>query len=84
VPMSAWRPPNLGRVAVILGLMQDEANQPILVHCQHGQDRTGYIVGMYRRIVEKRTKGDAWTEMIDHGFHPICWGLTWAFWRDAR
>jgi len=44
------------------------------VHCTHGQDRTGLIVGCFRRL-NGWSKSDAYAEMIDHGFHPELIGL---------
>ena len=45
------------------------------VHCQHGQDRTGLLVGAYRVKVEHWTKSAAYQEMKAHGFHPMLRGL---------
>lgn len=49
------------------------------IHCEHGQDRTGLIVGCYRVQFEGWKKEAAWKEMLDHGFHPELLGLT-LFW----
>lgn len=47
--------------------------QPVLVHCQHGSDRTGMMIAIYRIIVDGWTKEQAKEEMVqgDFGFHPI-------------
>lgn len=47
--------------------------QPVLVHCQHGSDRTGTMIAIYRIVVEGWTKEQAKAEMVqgDFGFHPI-------------
>ncbi len=47
--------------------------QPVLVHCQHGSDRTGTMIAIYRIVVEGWTKEQAKAEMIhgNFGFHPI-------------
>ncbi|MDE2422218.1 MAG: dual specificity protein phosphatase family protein [Gammaproteobacteria bacterium] len=47
--------------------------QPILVHCQHGSDRTGTMIAIYRIVVEGWTKKQAKDEMVhgNFGFHPI-------------
>lgn len=55
------------------------AKQPIFVHCEHGQDRTGLIVGCYRVWKQNWAKGNAWDEMIKNGFHWELLGLT-LFW----
>jgi tyrosine-protein phosphatase SIW14 len=53
------------------------------VHCEHGEDRTGLIVGAYRVKVEHWTKADAYREMLAHGFHPILRGLCWSWEEDV-
>lgn len=42
-----------GRAALCraLGVMRDPALRPLYVHCTHGVDRTGAVVGIYRRLV---------------------------------
>jgi len=47
----------------------------VYVHCEHGQDRTGLVIGMYRVRAEGWTKANAYREMIAHGFHPLLLGL---------
>lgn len=51
------------------------------IHCEHGQDRTGLIVGMYRIQFNMWTKKKAYDEMLAHGFHKILHGLD-DFWED--
>jgi hypothetical protein len=46
----------------------------VLVHCTHGQDRTGYVIGR-RRLREHWSKADAYKEMLAHHFHPELHGL---------
>jgi protein tyrosine/serine phosphatase len=55
------------RIATTPGL------QPVLVHCQHGSDRTGTMVAIYRIAYEGWTKAQATDEMINggFGFHPM-------------
>lgn len=50
----------------------------IYVHCKHGQDRTGLIIGAYR-VACGWTKQRAYEEMITLGFHPLLRGLCWAW-----
>lgn len=49
------------------------------VHCEHGQDRTGLVIGCYRVWVQGWTKADAWREMRALGFHEALLGLS-LFW----
>jgi len=53
------------------------------VHCQHGQDRTGLVVGAYRVKVERWSKIAAFQEMKNHGFHPLLRGLYWSWQEDV-
>lgn len=53
------------------------------VHCQHGQDRTGLVIGAYRVRSNHWTKHAAYEEMVSHGFHPILRGLYWAWQEDV-
>ena len=50
------------------------------VHCQHGQDRTGLLIGLYR-LQEGTNAAAAWCEMTNHGYHPALRGLT-HYWRE--
>jgi len=47
----------------------------ILVHCTHGQDRTGLVIGRYRVLHDNWTKDAAYTEMLANNFHPLLHGL---------
>lgn len=44
------------------------SDQPILVHCWHGADRTGTIVAMYRIIEQGWSKESALDELENGGF----------------
>lgn len=46
-----------------------------LVHCTHGQDRTGLVVGRLRVLRDGWTKAKAYDEMRADGFHPELHGL---------
>lgn len=51
------------------------------IHCEHGQDRTGLIIAIYRVRAQGWTKAAARTEMLAHGFHETELGLDW-YWRE--
>jgi protein tyrosine/serine phosphatase len=57
------------QVIQALRILADRSNRPILVHCQHGADRTGVILALYRVVVQGWTKEDALREMNDGGYH---------------
>jgi len=56
-----------------LKIVTDPANQPVLVHCLHGADRTGTMCAVYRMAVEGWSKEDAIKELTDggYGFHEV-------------
>ena len=58
-----------------LSIVDDTNAVPILVHCQHGADRTGTMCAMYRILREGWTADDAIDEMKNGGFgyHSV-WG----------
>jgi hypothetical protein len=67
-----WHPENED-VVKFLRIATTPAMQPLLVHCQHGSDRTGTMVAIYRVAYEGWTKAQATDEMINggFGFHPL-------------
>jgi len=60
-------------VVQFLALAADKDNQPVYVHCQHGSDRTGLMVAMYRIAIQGWSKDEAIAEMTrgDFGFHSV-------------
>ncbi len=56
-----------------LELLSNPENQPFLVHCKHGADRTGAAVAIYRIAVQKWPYDEAIREMTKGGynFHSI-------------
>lgn len=50
-----------------------ERKGPIVVHCQHGSDRTGGVLAMYRIVFQNFSKEEAIKEMKEggFGFHKI-------------
>jgi len=68
VPMSAWGLHD-DLVLRALRIMADPANRPLLIHCQHGADRTGALVALYRVVVQGWNKADAIREMNQGGYH---------------
>ena len=70
-PMSGFWTPNDSQVNRIEVDMANPALRPIFVHCQHGEDRTGLIVGLHRVFHEHWTPKAAYNEMIAKGFHKL-------------
>jgi len=53
-----------------LRIMTDPENQPVLVHCAAGTERTGAAIVFYRHIVDGLTLDDALGEAEDIGYSP--------------
>ena len=72
IAMKAWHPEREDAVE-FLRLVTDPKRQPVLVHCQHGADRTGALCAIYRIVVEGWTKAEALREMREggYGFHEF-------------
>lgn len=72
ISFKAWHPEDED-VVKFLKIVTDKKKIPIFVHCQHGSDRTGTMVAIYRIIVQGWTKRDAIKEMTQggYGFHTI-------------
>ena len=73
VPMQTWA---ISSAEIAQALLQINRNRPqsgVLVHCQHGADRTGVVIAMYRIIYQHWTINAARDEMKHggFGFHPI-------------
>jgi tyrosine-protein phosphatase SIW14 len=61
--LSAIEPPSEADVQRFLAIVSDPANQPVLVHCRQGVDRTGYMLALYRMQHEGWTAERAAREM---------------------
>jgi uncharacterized protein (TIGR01244 family) len=50
-----------------------DAEKPVLLHCQHGADRTGLIMAMYRMTEQGWSREKALDELQNggYGFHPM-------------
>jgi len=70
--MKAWHPERK-EVVEFLKIVTDPKRKPVLVHCQHGADRTGTMCAVYRVAVQGWTKQQAINEMVDggYGFHAV-------------
>jgi protein tyrosine phosphatase (PTP) superfamily phosphohydrolase (DUF442 family) len=68
--MKAWHPEEED-VIRFLQIVTNPKRTPVLVHCQHGSDRTGTMCAVYRIFVQGWTKEEAVREMIEggYGFH---------------
>jgi protein tyrosine/serine phosphatase len=60
-------------VVRFLRIISDTNAGPFLVHCQHGADRTGTMIAIYRMAVQGWTREEAIKEMTkgDFGYHTV-------------
>jgi protein tyrosine/serine phosphatase len=70
ISAKAWHPEEED-VVKFLKIVLNPANQPVFVHCQHGADRTGMMVGIYRMTQQKWAAEKVVQEMDNFGRHPI-------------
>lgn len=71
VPIEMTRNGLKEKVDRVVALMADPANQPVYVHCRHGQDRTGIVVAAYRLKQQGWSLADAEAEMQAFGFNNV-------------
>jgi tyrosine-protein phosphatase SIW14 len=58
-----------------LQIVNDPANQPVLVYCAAGGDRTGLMVGAYRIIEQDWSNQAAVRELPEYGYIPFLWKI---------
>ncbi len=63
--------PSLDELMAALALTLDPANQPILVHCYQGSDRTGLVIGAYHIKAHGWTADAAIADMRNFGHSPL-------------
>lgn len=69
IPMSPSSAPSERVVAQFLKIVNDPANEPVFVHCEGGQDRTGVLTAVYRMTHDGWTAERAFGEMKRFGYH---------------
>jgi protein tyrosine/serine phosphatase len=65
--MKAWHPEEEDAIR-FLQIVTNPKRTPVLVHCQHGADRTGTMIALYRVAVQGWKKEEALREMTQGGF----------------
>ena len=63
-----------------LALLTNPRLQPVLIHCNLGNDRNGLVVALYRVRYQAWTKSAALAEMERFGFHHFLGGLEQYLW----
>ena len=68
IPMTTHEPPTPAKLEQFLSLVNDEASQPVYVHCVGGRHRTGVMTAVYRMIRDRWTADQSFREMKQYGF----------------
>jgi len=63
-------PPTPKEVSTLLATLKTAPASPVFVHCQHGADRTGCMLGIYRVTQQGWAFPRAYAEMRRDGFNP--------------
>jgi protein tyrosine/serine phosphatase len=76
IELNAWHSDE-AELARALRVLVDPAAWPVLVHCQHGADRTGLVSALYRITVQGWDRERAIDEMTrgGFGFHSLWKGI---------
>jgi uncharacterized protein (TIGR01244 family) len=72
IPVETWEIRD-SQVVAALRVLRNDKDGPVLIHCQHGADRTGLMAAMYRIVVEGWDKPRAIEEMTrgGYGYHVV-------------
>lgn len=70
LPVKAGVIPTDQDVRAFLDICRDSDNYPILVHCEAGAVRTGFLVGVFRMQLDGWTFEQTMREMLHHRFRP--------------
>lgn len=75
VPLPDLSRPKDEQVERVLNLVNDRANWPVFVHCNHGKDRTGLIIACYRISQDGWTSEKAKAEAKRYGMSWVQVGM---------
>ena len=67
-PMEARKKQDRKVLEKILRVINDSSNQPVLIHCQAGKDRTGLISALYKLEFMNADFDDVHKEMLLYGY----------------
>jgi protein tyrosine/serine phosphatase len=73
VSTNTWSIRDKTVIAALIAIRQSETTGPVVLHCQHGADRTGLVTAMYRIVYQGWTKDAALDELLHggYGYHSI-------------
>ena len=75
IPLNSFVKPRESTMNSIAAILNDPTQRPLWVHCTHGRDRTGLVIGLYRVFSQGVTPREAYYEMLDYGFRSLLLGL---------
>lgn len=84
LPTYTVQEPDAKQFQTFLSVATNPANGPVYVHCYHGRDRTGTMIGAYRIAENGWTFDAAFQEMMACGFRPGFAPLTTGLHRFAQ
>lgn len=75
IRINTWNIKRADVIAALQNLRRASRDAPVLLHCQHGADRTGMISALYRVLYHGWNKAAALDEMRNgkFGYHAV-WG----------
>ena len=78
IPINTWNIRDTDMVTALKALRALDHEGPVLIHCQHGADRTGLVSALYRVVYQGWTKEQALDELQHggYGFHSIWQNIT--------
>lgn len=80
-PMNPWDTPDAKTVKYMLyQIAEAQKTGGVFVHCHHGKDRTGVIMGLYRIHFQRWDRMKAYSELASFGFNHIFWDLLDFYW----
>src|SRR5262245_10156523 len=68
VPMDGSQMPSIEEVDTALTVLLNASKRPVLVHCAHGEERTGAVIAAYRVIAQGWDPAAAEAEALELGF----------------
>ncbi|WP_232465504.1 dual specificity protein phosphatase family protein [Burkholderia ubonensis] len=79
IPINTWYIRDEDMVAALKALRDADRDGPVLIHCQHGADRTGLVSALYRMVYQGWTREQALDELQHggYGFHAIWQNITY-------
>lgn len=71
IPLTTSERPSDGAIRQFLSIVNDPAKQPVYVHCQGGQHRTGVMTAVYRMTKYGWSEQQAYNEMKQYKFETF-------------